>query len=148
MRKRTGGGGMRNRVQIFCSGIRGNENGKNISRVQDKRNEPRGPRSGLEGMAPADRRKGFTEFQPGANLALHIHNCEEQVTILEGEATAIIDGVSYKLTAPDTTFISQGLPHRFINTSNRTMKILWVYTTTQVTRTFVENGKTDDYLKK
>jgi putative monooxygenase len=91
---------------------------------------------------------GITEFQPGANLALHIHNCEEQVTILEGDATAIIDGVSYQLTAPDTTFISQGLPHRFINTSNKPMKILWVYTTTQVTRTFVETGKTEDYLKK
>jgi hypothetical protein len=40
------------------------------------------------------------------------------------------------------------LPHRFINTSNKPMKILWVYTTTQVTRTFVETGKTEDYLKK
>jgi uncharacterized cupin superfamily protein len=91
---------------------------------------------------------GITEFQPGANLALHFHNCEEQVTILEGDATAIIDGVSHHLTAPDTTFISQGLPHRFINTSNKPMKILWVYTTTQVTRTFVETGKTEDYLKR
>jgi len=91
---------------------------------------------------------GITEFQPGANLALHIHNCEEQVTLLEGNATAIIDGVSYQLTAPDTTFISQGLAHRFINTSDRPMKILWVYTTTQVTRTFLESGKTEDYLKR
>ena len=91
---------------------------------------------------------GITEFQPGANLALHIHNCEEQVTILEGDATATIDGVSYQLTAPDTTFISEGLPHRFINTSDKPMKILWVYTTTEVTRTFVETGKKEEYFKK
>ena len=91
---------------------------------------------------------GITEFQPGANLAMHIHNCEEQVTMLEGEATAIIDGASYSVAAPDTTFIPAGVPHRFINTSGKPMKILWVYTTTQVTRTFVDTGKTEDYLKK
>ena len=91
---------------------------------------------------------GITEFQPGANLAMHIHNCEEQVTMLEGDATAIIDGISYGVTAPDTTFIPAGVPHRFINSSSKPMKIMWVYTTTKVTRTFVETGKTEDYLKK
>ena len=90
---------------------------------------------------------GITEFQPGASLAMHIHNCEEQVTLLEGDALVVIDGVSYELTAPDTTFVSQGVPHRFINRGKRPMKILWVYTTTKVTRTFVETGRTEDYLK-
>ncbi len=90
---------------------------------------------------------GITEFQPGASLAMHIHNCEEQVTLLEGEALVVIDGVSYELTAPDTTFVSQDVPHRFINRGKRPMKILWVYTTTKVTRTFVETGRTEDYLK-
>jgi len=91
---------------------------------------------------------GITEFQPGANLAMHIHNCEEQVTMLEGDATVIIDGASYEVSAPDTTFIPAGVPHRFINSSPKPMKILWVYTTTKVTRTFVETGKKEDYLKK
>jgi quercetin dioxygenase-like cupin family protein len=124
-----------------------------VFKIKEMRPVDRGP--GLRGWPLMTEERGsehlttgITEFQPGANLALHIHNCEEQVTILEGNATAIIDGVSYELTAPDTTFISQGLPHRFINTSNKPMKILWVYATTQVTRTFVESGKTEDYLKK
>jgi quercetin dioxygenase-like cupin family protein len=91
---------------------------------------------------------GITEFQPGANLGLHIHNCEEQVTMLEGAATVIIDGASWEVSAPDTTFIPAGVPHRFINSSANPMKILWVYTTTKVTRTFVETGKKEDYLKK
>ena len=91
---------------------------------------------------------GITEFQPCANLAMHIHNCEEQVTMLEGDATVIIDGVSYEVTAPDTTFIPAGVHHRFINTSRKPMKILWVYTTTKVTRTFVETGRGEDNLKK
>jgi quercetin dioxygenase-like cupin family protein len=91
---------------------------------------------------------GITQFQPGANLELHIHNCEEQVTVLEGEALAIIGGVSYELTAPDTTFISSGIPHRFINRGSSPMKILWVYASTEVTRTFVEAGRTESYLKE
>jgi quercetin dioxygenase-like cupin family protein len=91
---------------------------------------------------------GITEFQVGAGLALHTHNCEEQVTILEGDALAEINGATYELTAPDTTFISLGLPHRFINRGDRPMKILWVYTSTKVTRTFVATGQTENYLKK
>ena len=91
---------------------------------------------------------GITEFQPGASLAMHTHNCEEQVTVIEGEATAVIDGISHRVTAPDTTFIFPGVPHRFINTGEKPMKILWVYTTTHVTRTFVDTGKTEDSLKK
>jgi putative monooxygenase len=91
---------------------------------------------------------GITEFQVGAGLELHTHNCEEQVTILEGDALAEIDGMTYELTAPDTTFISLGLPHRFINRGSKPMKILWVYTSTKVTRTFVGTGRTENYLKK
>lgn len=91
---------------------------------------------------------GITEFEVGAGLALHIHNCEEQVTILEGDALAEIDGISSELTAPDTTFISPGLPHRFINRGDKPMRILWVYASTKVTRTFVETGRTEDHLKK
>ena len=125
----------------------------NVFKIKEMKPVDRGP--GLRGWPLVTGEKGsehlttgITEFRPGANLALHIHNCEEQVTILEGNATAIIDGVSYELAAPDTTFIPLGLPHRFINTSSKPMKILWVYTTTQVTRTFVETGKTEDYPKK
>ena len=88
---------------------------------------------------------GITEFQPGSGLELHTHNCEEQVTVLEGEALAEIDGVTHELTAPDTTFVTLGLPHRFVNRGNKPMKILWVYTTTKVTRTFVGTGQTANY---
>ena len=91
---------------------------------------------------------GMTEFQPGASLALHTHECEEQITILEGEAIAVIDGVEYQLTAPDTTFVSPGIVHRFINRSSKPMKILWIYASTHVTRTFVESGETENQLQK
>ena len=69
---------------------------------------------------------GITEFQDGAAIEVHTHNCQEQVTILEGSAVAEIDGRIYQLTAPDTTFVPAGVPHRFFNQSGKPMKILWI----------------------
>lgn len=124
-----------------------------VFKIKEMRSIDRGP--GLKGwplvtaeVGSQHLTTGITEFQPGVSLAMHIHNCEEQITLLEGEALAVIDGVSYELIAPDTTFVSEGVPHRFINRGKQPMKILWVYTTTKVTRTFVETGRTEDYLKK
>ena len=82
---------------------------------------------------------GITQFPDGAAIANHLHNCEEQVTI-EGDAVAVIDGVEYELSAPDTTFIS-GVPHHFLNRSGQPMKILWIYGSTNVTRTFARPAR-------
>ena len=42
---------------------------------------------------------GITEFDPGAAIALHIHNCEETVMVLEGSAVAEIEMIRL-LTMP------------------------------------------------
>ena len=44
----------------------------------------------------------------------------------------------------DTTFIPAGVPHRFINRGKDKMRILWVYSSIQVTRTYVETGEETD----
>ena len=89
---------------------------------------------------------GITEFQDGTAIALHYHNCEEQVTILEGNAVVEINGTFHELSAPDTTFVPAGLPHRFLNRSGKIMKILWIYGSGHVTRTSVETGRTTPQL--
>jgi quercetin dioxygenase-like cupin family protein len=49
---------------------------------------------------------GITRFPVGAEVPMHSHNCDEQVTILEGEADADIDGQRHRrLHAFDTTLV-------------------------------------------
>lgn len=85
---------------------------------------------------------GVTTFPPGTSIRLHSHNTIEQVTVLEGEGIAVINGEETPARPYDTTQIPPGEFHRFINTGAEIMRILWVYGSTEVTRTFADTGET------
>ncbi|QJP14550.1 cupin domain-containing protein [Starkeya sp. ORNL1] len=86
---------------------------------------------------------GITSFGPKAAIALHCHNCEESVIVLEGEAVFEIGGVEYALKARDTTWIPPNIPHRFRNVSDtEKLEIFWTYADVDATRTLMETGKT------
>lgn len=86
---------------------------------------------------------GITIFAPDAAIPVHTHNCDESVIILEGQATAEIDGKVSRLGQGAATFIPAGIPHRFTNASpTDDMKILWIYASVDATRTIVETGNT------
>ena len=89
---------------------------------------------------------GFTSFPPGREVPVHKHNCDEQVTLIEGEAVVEIEGKTTPVSVRDTTYIEAGTWHRFINTGESRMTILWVYDTEEVTRTFQQSGKTVQHL--
>lgn len=89
---------------------------------------------------------GLSTFQPGSIIPLHTHNVEEAITILEGEAIAIIDGKEHTVRPYDTTFVPPGVPHHFRNDSGQTMRFLWTYGGAEVTRTYVETGQTVQHL--
>ena len=91
---------------------------------------------------------GITSFPPGTSIPLHSHNTIEQVTVIEGEGEAELNGERMAARPYDTTQIAPGEFHRFLNTGTGVMRILWVYGSTHVTRTFAESGETVDQFAR
>jgi quercetin dioxygenase-like cupin family protein len=91
---------------------------------------------------------GVTSFPSGTSIRLHSHNTIEQVTVIEGEGIAELNGAQIPARPYDTTQIAPGEWHRFINTGSGTMRILWVYGSTEVTRTFADTGETVEQFEQ
>ena len=91
---------------------------------------------------------GITSFPPGTSIRLHSHNTIEQVTVVEGEGVAELNGEQHAAKPYDTTQIAPGELHRFVNTGSGVMRILWVYGGTEVTRTFADTGETVDQFHR
>lgn len=89
---------------------------------------------------------GTTVFPAGCGAPMHTHNCAEQVTILEGNAEASIDGKIVVLGAMDTSFVPADIPHYFRNIGDSNLVILWIYGARDVTRTFTESGETVPHM--
>ena len=89
---------------------------------------------------------GVTAFAVGTGLPLHSHNCEESVLILEGLATAEIDGEYFDLEPGQATWVPAGVPHRFLNRGETVMRIYWLYGARDVTRTITATGQTFEHL--
>jgi mannose-6-phosphate isomerase-like protein (cupin superfamily) len=89
---------------------------------------------------------GISAYPPGRGAPFHRHNCAEQVTLLEGRGEVEIDGVVTPLQPYDSTYIEAGRVHCFRNTGDTPMKILWIYDSARVTRTFEGSDEEVEHL--
>jgi quercetin dioxygenase-like cupin family protein len=89
---------------------------------------------------------GISTYPKGQGAPLHSHNCDEQVTLLEGQGEVEINGAVTPLKPYDSTYIPGGHEHAFRNTGDQPMKILWIYGSNRVTRTFAGTGQTVEHL--
>jgi len=77
---------------------------------------------------------GYSVFTPGSEIPLHTHPCEEMVVVVDGQMVAEIDGVLHILHPFDTTFITPGIPHRFLNQTDYEGAIVYFYPMIDVAR--------------
>jgi len=85
-------------------------------------------------------------YPVGQGAPMHKHNCDEQVTLLEGMGEVEVEGRITALVPYDSTYIPAGLFHCFRNTGAVPMRILWIYDSTRVTRTFAADGQEVEHL--
>jgi mannose-6-phosphate isomerase-like protein (cupin superfamily) len=89
---------------------------------------------------------GMSVYPKGKGAPLHCHNCDEQVTLLGGVGEVEIDGVVTPLVCFDSTYIQAGRYHAFRNTGSEPMRILWIYSSNKVTRTFAGSDEEVEHL--
>jgi mannose-6-phosphate isomerase-like protein (cupin superfamily) len=71
---------------------------------------------------------------------IHVHaNDDETIYIIEGELTAVLDGVARRLTAGETIFLPRGIPHQLMNMSGKPCRYILIGTPALFDR-FLEQG--------
>lgn len=70
---------------------------------------------------------GYGLFHPGGRLPAHVHDFDESICIISGVAKCVVEGRHYTMSDCSTALQPRGRVHYFINESNSTMEMLWVY---------------------
>ncbi len=83
---------------------------------------------------------GYGLFQPGGRLPAHLHDFDESICIVEGQATCVVEGRRYTMDGQATALQPRGRVHYFINESGAPMGMIWVYAGPKPERIVVEEA--------
>lgn len=89
---------------------------------------------------------GTTSLPVGKSVALHHHNCDEQIVILSGNAETEFDGARRPVGPMEVVYIPAGQNHCFHNVGTTPVEMLFIYDAGEVTRTFAATGETVAHL--
>ena len=86
---------------------------------------------------------GYALFHQGGRLPAHIHNFDESICIVEGEAVCMVEGRRYIMSDLSTALQPRGRVHYFINELPATMAMIWVYAGAMPVRIEVDGSYAD-----
>lgn len=81
---------------------------------------------------------GYGLFHPTGRLPAHVHDFDESICIISGQATCVVEGRRYSMRDSATALQPRGRVHYFINETQATMEMLWVYAGPKPERIVVE----------
>lgn len=79
---------------------------------------------------------------PGQGPAMHRHPYDETWTVLEGEATIVVDDRRFTARAGDTAVAPADTWHRFTNTGPGTLRIICIHASSVMIQEFQEDAQT------
>ena len=78
----------------------------------------------------------YFEIPPGCSLGPHVHDAEELVVLLDGNATATIAGEHRAFAAPALVVMPVGVTHDLRNDGSETLRAVGYFPRGSVTTTF------------
>ncbi len=81
---------------------------------------------------------GYGLFHPTGRLPAHVHDFDESICIISGQAMCVVEGRRYGMRDGVTALQPRGRVHYFINETPNTMEMLWVYAGPKPERILVE----------
>ncbi len=81
---------------------------------------------------------GFGRFSKGGRLPDHLHDFDESICIIRGNATCLVEGRRYTLSDCQTAMVPRGRVHHFVNEEEDKMDMIWVYAGPMPERIIVE----------
>jgi 2-dehydro-3-deoxyglucarate aldolase/4-hydroxy-2-oxoheptanedioate aldolase len=78
-------------------------------------------------MPGFDMSGGYGLFGTGGRLPAHVHDFDESICIVQGNATCVVEGRRYEMSDLATALQPRGRVHYFINETQSPMAMLWVY---------------------